>query len=313
MSSKPFENLTLKSIAFGLTLLIWFLVVGGKKSEVRLNVPVELRNLPEQLEITQQSASHVEMTIRGFASIVKQLTPGDINVHLDLTNVVEGTTSFALAPEEMLAPVGSTVIQVSPAHIEIALETTVAKKVPVNPIVRGSPIEGYQVGKVTADPNILEIVGARSVLYAIAKIETEPVAVEQATRNFAKKTKFKLPAGVRLEQKAEENNELKAKIVSVNVEITPKIVELFFEDIPLHVQNEARAYTLSPPTVTALVAGPELQLSSMRPGDLSAFIETRQLPEGQTVVQPVFKLPESISVKRYYPKTITVTITKKDN
>ena len=301
MKVKAFENLTLKFVALILAIIIWFLVVGEKNSEVRLIVPLELRNLPEHLEITQQSVSQVEVTVRGFSSVVKRLSPGDIDVHLDLTNVVEGTHSFALSPEEILGPVGTNVVQISPSHVEIVLDITTSKTVSVNPITRGTPVDGYVVGKVTADPKMVMIMGARGVLNTIAKIDTDAIVVDNLAQNVVKKVKVKLPNGIRMEKEEE-------KIVSVNVEIAPKMVELFFEDIPLLVMEENRSFTLSPQTITALVDGPELQLANLKPVDIPVFIETKPLPEGQSVVQPLFRLPESISVKRYYPKTITVNI-----
>ncbi len=303
MNVKLFENLTLKLVALILAIIIWFFVVGEKRSEVRLTVPLELRNLPERLEITQQSVTQVEVAVRGFSSVVKQLTPADIDVHIDLSNVREGTTSFALSPDDILVPVGTTVIQVSPSEVNISLDTTNIKTVPVKPITRGIPTEGYILGEVTAEPKVVTITGVQQVLKAITKVETEAVVVDNVAQDLVKKVKIKPPNGIRIEKEEE-------KIVSVSVKIVPKMVDLFFEDIPLLVEGEERQFTLSPQAVTALVRGPELELTTMTPTDIPAFIETKELPEGQSTVQPIFKLPESISVKRYYPKTILINITK---
>ena len=84
-----FENLTLKIVSFVLAVIVWFLVVGEQKSEVRLTVPIELRNLPTDLEVVE-SLSQVEVTLRGASSFVKRLTPGDIEVYVDLNNVARG-------------------------------------------------------------------------------------------------------------------------------------------------------------------------------------------------------------------------------
>lgn len=303
MKIKLFENLTLKLVAFIIAVVIWFLVVGEKKSEVRLTVPLEMRNLPERLEITQQSDTQVEVAVRGFSSVVKPLTPADIDVHIDLSNVIEGTNTFALSPDEILVPVGTTVIQVSPSQVDILLDATGSKIVPVKPIIRGSPVEGYILGDVTSEPKVVTITGARTVLNTISRVETEAVIVNNIDQDLVKKSKIKLPNGIRIEEEEE-------KAVSVTVTIVPKMVDLFFEDIPLLVEAEERQFTLSPQAITALVHGPELVLSNMKPTDIPAFIETEQLPEGQSIVEPTFKLPETISVKRYYPKAITINITK---
>jgi len=298
---KLFENVTLKLVAFILAIVIWFLVVGEKKSEVRLTVPLELRNLPEQLEITQQSVSQVEVGVRGFSSVVKQLAPGDIDVHVDLSNVIEGTNSFAISPDEILVPVGTKVIQVSPSQVDVLLDATGDKTVPVKPITRGIPVEGYILGEITVEPKVITITGARRVIKTVSRTETEAVMVDNIAQDLVKKVKVKLPNGIRIEKEEE-------RVVSVSVKIVPKVVDLFFEDIPLLVEEEERQFTLFPQAVTALVHGPELELSNMVPADIPAFVEIKQLPEGSSVVQPTFRLPESISVKRYYPKTIIVNI-----
>jgi YbbR domain-containing protein len=305
MKVKVFENLTLKLVALILSIIIWFFVVGEKKSEVRFTVPLELRNLPERLEVTDQSDGQVEVALRGFSSAVKQLTPGDIDVHIDLSNVKEGTNIFALSPDEILVPVGTTVIQVSPSEVNISLDTTNNKAVSVKPITRGVPVEGYILGEVSCEPDTVTITGAQNNLKPISKVETEAVVVDNIAQDLVKKVKIRLPNGIRIEKEEE-------KTISVSVKIVPKMVDLFFEDVPLLVEDEDRQFTLSPQAITALVHGPELELSDMIPTDIPAFIETRQLPEGQSIVQPTFKLPESISVKRYYPKTITINIIKND-
>lgn len=304
MKFRIFEHFTLKVVAFVLAIIIWILVVGEKRSEVRLTVPLELRNLPDRFEITEQDATQVEVAVRGFSSVVKTLTPGDIDVHIDLSTIVEGATSFALVPDEIVVPVGATVIQVSPSQIELVLDAKGEKTVPIKPIPRGTSAEGYTVGKLTAEPKLVTITGARRLLNTISSIEAE-VALDNASQDFVKKVKPKLPQGIRIENEEE-------KIVSVSVTVIPKMVDRFFEDIPLQVENETRQYTLSPQAITALMKGPELELSAMNPADIPAFIRTEQLPEGISAVEPVFQLPESITVKNYYPKIITITITQQE-
>jgi YbbR domain-containing protein len=300
---KPFENLTLKLVAIILAVMIWFLVVGEKRSEVRYTVPIEFRNLAEQLELVQQSVTQVEVTVRGFSSVVKRLTVGDIDVHIDLNTVKEGTNSFVLSSGDITVPIGTTVIQVSPSDVSIVVDSRANKLIPIKPVTRGVPGDGYILGDVTVEPGGVTVTGAQTLLKATSKIETEAIAVDNMTEDIVKKVKVRLPNGLRIEKE-------EAQSVSVRVKVVPKMVDLFFDDIPLHIEGETRSVTLSPQSISALVNGPELKISKMLPPDIAAFIETTQLPDGQSVVQPTFKLPESVTVKRYYPKTITITLTR---
>ena len=299
-----FKNLTLKLVALALAIIIWFLVVGEQKSEVRLTVPLELRNLPTDLEITQ-SVSQVEITLRGFSSFVKRLTPGDIDVHIDLSNVVQGANSFILSPEEIVVPIGATVIQVSPSNIEVALDATVRKTVTVEPVLRGQPADGYILDKVTVEPETIKLAGAQTPLKTLSKVETEVITLDGIKEDVLRKVKVKLPnSSLRIEKEEE-------RVVAVEVKIAPEMIDRFFEDIPLLVQKEeVRPFKLIPESITALVHGPKLQLLNMKPADIPATIETTSLPEGQSIVHVRFELPDSMKVKIYYPKTITITISE---
>ena len=304
MKINVFKNLTLKFVALILAIMIWFLVVGEERSEVRLTVPLELRNLPTSLEIVER-IGQVEVTLRGFSSIVKSLPPSEIDVHIDLSNVVRGTNSFVISPEDIRVPVGVTVTQVSPSSIDISLDATIRKTLPVEPMTRGEPVDGYALGEITSEPASITLSGAQSILKNILKVETEPISLNSVKQDFAKKAKIKLPnSSVRIEKEEE-------KIVSVNVKIVPEMTERFFEEIPLLVKNETRTFTLIPESITALVQGPKLQLLHMNPKDIPALIDTDSLPEGQSIVQVHFDLPESMNVKIYYPKTIVINISGK--
>lgn len=298
---KIFENITLKLVALGLAIIIWFMVVGEQKSEVRLTVPVELRNLPTDLEIVK-SISQVEVTLRGFSSFVKRLTPADIEVYVDLSNVVRGINSFVLSADEIRVPVGATVTQVSPSQLDVFLDATTTRSLPVETLTRGKPADGYVVSDISVKPNAILVTGAESSLKNLAKIDTEPINLDNLTESIARKVKVKFSdATLRLAKKEEDT-------VEVAITIEPEMMSKFFENIPVRIEGSNQVLTLFPDSVTALIHGPKLQISAMEPKDIPVVVHAEQLPIGQSSVQPEFRLPETMTVKVYYPKTITVTI-----
>ncbi|GAK49329.1 hypothetical protein U14_00551 [Candidatus Moduliflexus flocculans] len=298
---KIFENITLKLVALGLAIIIWFMVVGEQKSEVRVTVPVELRNLPTDLEIVK-SISQVEVTLRGFSSFVKRLTPADIEVYVDLSNVVRGINSFVLSADEIRVPVGATVTQVSPSQLDVFLDATTTRSVPVETLTRGKPVDGYVVSDISVKPNAVLVTGAESSLKNLAKIDTEPINLDNLTESISRKVKVKFSdATLRLAKKEEDT-------VEVAITIEPEMMSKFFENIPVRIEGSNQVLTLFPDSVTALIHGPKLQISAMEPKDIPVVVHAEQLPTGQSSVQPEFRLPETMTVKVYYPKTITVTI-----
>ncbi len=301
MRLKLFENFTLKTVAVVLAIIIWILVVGEKRSEVRVTVPLELRNLPSRLEISQQNTSQIEVAIRGFSSVVKQITPADIDAYVDLSNVVEGPNSFSLFADDIAVPLGAKVFQVSPSQIELQLDAIADKTIAVKPMVRGTPKEGYSLGKSTTEPKVVTITGARRLLNDLTSIETESISIDNISQEIVKKVKLRLPVGIRVEKEEE-------RAVTVSIPVITKMVNWVFEEVPLLVENESRPFTLAPQVITVLIYGPEVELSQMTSEDIPAYIETTDLPIGQSPIQPVFNLPEALAVKGYYPKSITITI-----
>lgn len=298
-----FENLPLKLVAFVLAVIIWILVVGEKRSEVRITVPLELRNLPSRMEITRQSNTQVEVAIRGFSSVIKQITPADIDVYVDLSNVVEGPNSFSLFADDIVVPLGAKVFQISPSQIELQLAATSDKTVAVKPMVRGTPKEGYALGKVTAEPKVVMVTGARQLLNDLTSIETEVIPVDNVSEQIVQKVKLRLPFGIRIEDEEQ-------RVATVTIPVVSKMATLVFEDVPLLVENEQRPFKISPQTITVVVNGPEVELSRIDPNAIPAYIDTADLPVGQSTVEPRFQLPESSTIKRYYPRTIIINITE---
>ena len=301
MTLRLFENFTLKLVAVILAIVLWILVVGEKRSEVRITVPLELRNLPSRLEISQQNTSQVEVAIRGFSSVVKQITPVDIDVYVDLSNVIEGANSFSLFADDIVVPLGAKAFQISPSQIELQLDATADKTIAVKPMVRGTPQEGYSLGKYTAEPKVITITGGRQLLNDLVNIETEIIPIDDISQNTEKKVKLRLPDGIRVEKEEE-------RVVTVSIPVVPKMVNWVFEEVPLRVEGESREFTISPQVITVFVYGPEVELSGMTPEDNIAFIATTDLSAGQSPVKPTFNVPESLEVRSYYPKTITINI-----
>lgn len=298
---KIFENMTLKIVALGLAIIIWFVVVGEQKSEVRLTVPVELRNLPTDLEIVK-SIGQVQVTLRGFSSFVKRLTPADIEVYVDLSNVARGINSFVLSADEIRVPVGAIVTQVSPSQLEVFLDATTTKPIPVEAATRGKPADGYVVSSISIKPNVVSVIGAQNVLKNLTKVETEVVNLDNLTESITRKVKVKFSdTTLRLEKKEEET-------VEVTIAIEPEMMSRFFENIPVRIEGSAQVLTVFPDTVTALIHGPKLQISTLTSQDIPVVIHAKQLQIGQSSVQPEFQIPDNMEVKVYYPKTISVTI-----
>jgi DNA integrity scanning protein DisA with diadenylate cyclase activity len=117
-----FANLKFKLVALGLAGFIWgttFLATGTTVKTIAATI--EFGNVPEGLEISQQSATSVEVQLRGTPWVMDSLGSAGLTAHFDLSKEGEGLRTLRVGPENLNPPPGVTVERVSPQKITVRL------------------------------------------------------------------------------------------------------------------------------------------------------------------------------------------------
>ena len=123
-----------------------------------------------------------DVRVRGASGTLSRLSPGDIVAVLDLRGARPGERLFHLTPEQVRAPFGVEVVQVTPPTVAVVFETTASRSVPIEPAIEGKPAAGYMVGKIVVTPPSVEVVGPESAVRRVTEALTEPVSVADAQR-----------------------------------------------------------------------------------------------------------------------------------
>lgn len=116
------ENVALKLLSLAFAVVLWFFVMGEQRHEASHVVPVEYRNLPKGLIITNEVPSAVAVTLSGPRAQLVHMGPDDLSLPLDLAGLKPGVTSFKRLEENLQAPAGVVVTRISPASIDVHLE-----------------------------------------------------------------------------------------------------------------------------------------------------------------------------------------------
>lgn len=119
-----FKNITLKLMALAFSVALWFYVVGEKKAEVGLIVPLMLKNIPRDMMVIGEEKGEVEVRVTGPKTLVTDLSPTHIEVAIDLSNGRLGLNTYSINPQEIKTPRGVDVIRVSPTTVKVRLEKT---------------------------------------------------------------------------------------------------------------------------------------------------------------------------------------------
>ena len=178
MAYHPFRHLGLKVLAITLATVLWLTVAGEHVVERSLRVPLAVRNLPMSLEIEGDLPAAVDVRLRGSASQLSRLDPGDVVAMLDLTAARPGSRLFHLRTDEVSVPYGIDVAQVMPPSLSLSIEKSATRTIPVVPATDGDPAPGYVVGRISADPATVQIIGPESHVKEVAQATTEPVEID---------------------------------------------------------------------------------------------------------------------------------------
>ena len=172
------HNWHLKIVSLILATMLWMAVANQASSEIGLDVPLEYRNIPAQLEITGDMTNTVQVRLRGSSNLIKDVTAKDVSTTVDLSKMGRGEKIVPLSPQNVQAPFGAEVIRVNPSSVRFNLERTVTKTISVMPTTGPLP-EGYEVGKVSVSPATVDIEGPESRVNSISSIATVAIRLDR--------------------------------------------------------------------------------------------------------------------------------------
>jgi YbbR domain-containing protein len=228
--------------------------------------------------------------------------PGEIVAVLDLSGARTGSRLFHIRSDEVRAPFGVEVSQVVPATLGLELEKSARRKVPVAPVIDGEPAPGFVVGRFSADPATVEIVGPDSHVRQVAEATTEPVSVKDAKARVRDNVTIGVvDASVRLVQ---------AQSANVTVEIWPAPVERRMPDVPVRWRNLGSGLRaqVSPQLVHVTVRGSKDPLAALRGDSVQAFVDLAGLGSGRYNLRVQVDPAESFGVVAIDPAVVSVTI-----
>jgi len=187
-----FENFGLKITAILLSALLWLFASSRGLSEIALDVPLELKDIPPGIELINHSIKVVGVNIKGQEGIIRTIRPSDLRAFVDLSKARKGESIYSINKNNIKLPLGVTVTNITPSSVRVSLEESVTKTVQVRPVIIGTPGSGFYVKSLSIFPENVVIEGARSKVATVDTIKTEPLDItgikETVTRDMEVET-----------------------------------------------------------------------------------------------------------------------------
>jgi diadenylate cyclase len=166
-----------------LIVAVWSTFTRGVDTLITMDVPVEYMNRPHEMEILDTSVNTVHLEISGSGVLLKRILPEQVSVKLDLRKGTPGANQFTITPENVSLPPGVVLKDVKPPTVEVTLDRTVKKDLPVQVDWVGKLQDPYAIAQVKVDPPRVQVSGSARVLSDVSAIYTEKISVNPINRS----------------------------------------------------------------------------------------------------------------------------------
>jgi YbbR domain-containing protein len=263
-----FEDWTLKLLALGITLGLWYAVTTQRApAQMRLRAVQLDFILPEGVDIGNEPVDEVDVTLEGSQGKLAELNARNLVARADLTDLRSGDRVLRLTDSNvsMDLPEGVRIVNLNPRSLTLHLEPVVERDVPVEARFEGAPPEGFTRGAVQVSPAGVRVRGPQSHVAAVERAFTETISLAgQRETLFLPQVAVDIP----------DHKVVPAEsAVSVRVEIDEEQAERRFTGVAV---RSASGATVSPQAVTLTVRGPRTIVEALRPEDVRLVVEVAE-------------------------------------
>lgn len=171
------RNLAWKLVALTGSLLLWFAINGANDLTESVSVPVQYRNIPQNLDIGSDLIEQVHLILRGPSLLLSRASTNPSPVVIDLATAKgSGERTFSITAANVRLPGGVMLERALPGQIRLRLESQIHKFVQVHVRIDHVP-EGMQATVAEVTPAGFTLVGPENRLRSITDVETDLVNV----------------------------------------------------------------------------------------------------------------------------------------
>jgi len=290
--------LKLASIAFAIGL--WgFVNLGAREADRALTVPLEVRNLPPNMMMTNPVPDSVSVRLRGPRTILGTIDERRERIRIDLSNVGVGATSYKIDPDRLALPRGVTLLSVSPVEVTVDVERLVERTLPVVTNFAGAVPTGYRIVESEIRPVAVAVAGPATRVEALRNVPTGPLHLAPTTGNFEESVPLERPADL---------IRLVPDRVTVRGVLEEIVVAQDFRNVEIGVRNPPPEYRLRPRNVDVTVRGSQRLLRDLRLSSQNLFVDLTGVPPGFHARPIQATVPPGVEVVDIRPSETTVEV-----
>ena len=223
MRNKIIKNLGLKILALITAIVLWLVVVNISDPVISTtfsDIPVEIINaniLSNEGKVYQilDGTDKISITVAAKRSILDYLNNSNLRATADIQelNQSDGTIRIRVEANRYNNQIDS--IKSKTEYLKMDIENRKNAQFPIQAVVQGEPVEGYVVGNVGMNQNIVIVSGPESLVSKIDKVKTE-VSVEGMSSDVSTNMRLKY---YDVDGKILDHSRLNSNISSVDLDV----------------------------------------------------------------------------------------------
>ncbi|MGH9776904.1 MAG: hypothetical protein ACRD5I_00685 [Candidatus Acidiferrales bacterium] len=116
----------LKLLSLALAYALWAIVTQAPPVEIGMSVPLELRDLPRELQVEGEIPTRIHLHLRGPEGRMRRLEPEEVGVAVDMSWATPGRHTLRLDVSHVELPPGIEVVRIVPEEVRLELAPVAA-------------------------------------------------------------------------------------------------------------------------------------------------------------------------------------------
>lgn len=291
----------LKLISLIFSFFIWLYVVSTAEIEKDKSVSL-VYNVPSGFSLKEDYPKNLNVSVKGPRLLVRKYldTKDEINIPLTL-KYRRGKNRYQYNLNQLVnkLPFGLELLSLSPKTIELAVERTIFKKVPVRVNFPVNKAAELGINNIKVTPSEIEISGPATLIGQTEYIQTELLENEDFKKGESREIGL---------IKGESFMNLSSETVRLNYIINKVVSEFTFKKIPIIFQSTKLIVAVDQKFVNLTLQGDQSILDKVDVQNLQVIATVREGQGKRQTVDVFATIPKGLGLVSIKPNKIKVTL-----
>jgi YbbR domain-containing protein len=168
------QNLGWKLLSLLLAVALWMAIAREPEVATSLSVPIEFKNMRDDLDITGNLPDRVILEVRGPSGRLTRDNLSTVAAVLDLSDAQPGVRTYDIRGRNLNLPAGVAFYHSVPSQLTLHFDQLEVKEEPVQLVFVNQPAS-YRIASQDFSPVKVRIRGSEDHVQAIHQVKTDPM------------------------------------------------------------------------------------------------------------------------------------------